>query len=76
MQVKVECPSSSGHAASPTHSAISVFVSAPAPEPVSPLTSIRAVRTQFSVLESGFKFPPVLDLDNTELAITSNNAPV
>ncbi|KAF8490565.1 hypothetical protein F5888DRAFT_1741188 [Russula emetica] len=66
---KVKDPSCSGRAASPS-------VSAPVPEPVSPLTSIRAVRTQFSVLESAFKFPSTLDFDHSELAVTSNNAPV
>jgi BAG domain len=76
MQVKVEGPSSSGRAASPTRKATSPSVSAAVPERVSPLTSIRAVRTQFSALESAFKFPPVLDFDHSELAVTSNNAPV
>jgi len=76
MQVKVEGPSSSSRAASPRHSATSVSVSAPALDPVSPLTTIRAAHTRFSALESAFKFPPVLDFDRGELAITSNNAPV
>src|SRR5258707_10024765 len=75
MQVKVEGPSSSSRAASPRHSATSVSVSAPALDPVSPLTTIRAARTRFSTLESAFKFPPILDFDHGELAITSNNAP-
>ncbi|KAI0265225.1 hypothetical protein BGY98DRAFT_1181634 [Russula aff. rugulosa BPL654] len=35
----------------------------------------RAVRTQFSALESEFKFPSILDFDYSELASTSNNAP-
>ena len=73
MQVKVEVPSSSGRAASPTRKA---SVSAAVPEPVSPLTSIRAVRTQFSALESEFKFPTILDFDHSEPVVTSNNAPV
>jgi hypothetical protein len=34
------------------------------------------VRGQFCALESGFKFPPVVDFDHSELAITQNNAPV
>ena len=75
-QVKVEDPSSSGRAASPSPKATSITISAPVPEPVSPLTSIRAVRTQFSALESAFKFPPILDFDHSEFAATSNNAPV
>jgi hypothetical protein len=70
MQVKVEGPSSSSRAGSPTRN------SAPVSEPVSPLTSIRAVRAQFSALESAFKFPSILDFDHSELAATSNNAPV
>jgi hypothetical protein len=76
MQVKVKGPSSSGRAVSPTRNATSPSVPAAVPEPVSPLTSIRAVRTQFSALESVFKFPPILDFDHSELAVSSNNAPV
>ena len=76
MQVKVESPSSLDRAASPTLDATYASVSAHVPEPVSPLTSIRAVRTQFSALESAFKFPPTLDFDHSELAVTPNNAPV
>jgi hypothetical protein len=74
--VKVENPSSSGRAASPTQNATSASVSTPVPEPVSPLTSVRALRTQFSALESAFKFPAVLDFEHSELAVTPNNAPV
>ena len=74
--MRVEVGSSSSRAASPTRDATSPSVSAAVLEPVSPLTSIRAVRTQFSALESGFKFPAILDLDHSELAATSNNAPV
>ncbi|KAI9511244.1 hypothetical protein F5148DRAFT_1172846 [Russula earlei] len=48
----------------------------PASQPISPLTSIRAVRSQFSALESAFKFPPVLDFVHSELAVSQNNAPV
>ncbi|KAI0291583.1 hypothetical protein BC826DRAFT_1022623 [Russula brevipes] len=45
--------------------------------PISPLTAIRAARTQFSALESAFKFPPALDYnDHSELAVSANNAPV
>src|SRR6267154_2032564 len=76
MQVKAEDPSSPGRAASPTRNATSPSVSVAVPEPISPLTSIRAVRTQFSALESAFKFPPILDFEHSELAVTSNNAPV
>ena len=68
--MRAEIPISSGHAASQ----VSVPVSSP--EPVSPLTTIRAVRTQFSALESAFKFPVVLDFEDSELAVSSNNAPV
>jgi len=73
--VKIRDSSPSG-GASPTRNATSPSASAAVPEPVSPLTSIRAVRTQFSALESGFKFPAILDFDHSELAPTSNNAPV
>jgi hypothetical protein len=76
MQVRVEVPSSSGRAASPTRNATSPSVSTAVAQPVSPLTSIRAVRTQFSALESAFKFPAIVDFDLSELAATSNNAPV
>jgi hypothetical protein len=75
-QVKVEDPSSSGHPASPSRKATFPAVSAPVSESVSPLTPIRAVRTQFSALESAFKFPRILDFDHSELAGTTNNAPV
>jgi hypothetical protein len=67
---------SSGRAASPTRNSTSPSVSAPVPEPVSPLTSIRAVRSQLSALESAFKLAPILDFDHSELGVTSNNAPV
>src|SRR5258707_5603271 len=58
------------------HTTTSISLSDPALEPISPLTTVRAVRTQFSALESAFKFPAVLDFDHAELAVTSNNAPV
>jgi hypothetical protein len=66
---------SSGRAASPSRNSTSPSVSAPVPEPVSPLTSIRAVHSQFSALESAFKFP-ILDFDPSELGVSSNNVPV
>ena len=72
----MEDPSSSSRAASPARNAAFASAPAPVPEPVSPLTSVRAVRTQFSALESAFKFPPVLDFEHSELAVTPNNAPV
>ncbi|KAF8494409.1 hypothetical protein F5888DRAFT_1717538 [Russula emetica] len=75
-KVNVEDLSSLGRAASPSRNTSSPSVSAPIPEPLSPLTSIRAVRTQFSELESAFKFPPTVDFDHSELAVTSNNVPV
>jgi BAG domain len=64
---------SSGHVAS---NSTPPSVSAPVPEPVSALTSIRAVRSQFSALESAFKFPPILEFDHSELGVSSNEAPV
>ena len=76
MQVKVVVASSSNRVACPSRTATSPSVFAVILEPVSPLSSIRAVRTEFSALESGFKFPPILDFDHSELAVTSNNAPV
>lgn len=75
--MKVQDPSSSGvRGASPTRNATYPSISAPVREPISPLTSIRAVRTRFSALESTFRFPPILDFDHSELAVSSNNAPV
>lgn len=44
----------------------------PVPQPVSPLTTIRAVRNQFSTLEGAFKLPAVLDFD--VLSNSPNNA--
>jgi hypothetical protein len=76
MQVRIEEPSSSGRAASPACSSASTSNSTVVPRPTSPLITIRAVRSQFSALESAFKFPPVLDFDHSELAVTPNNAPV
>ncbi|KAF8494415.1 hypothetical protein F5888DRAFT_1717699 [Russula emetica] len=73
---KVGDPSSSGRAASPSRNARSPSVSVSVPEPVSPLASIRAVRAQIPALESAFKFPLTVDFDHSELAVTSNNAPV
>ncbi|KAI0299032.1 hypothetical protein B0F90DRAFT_1730216 [Multifurca ochricompacta] len=77
---KVEKTVSSGAAASLAHSTApgtsSGSIPSPAPQPASPLTTIRTVRTQLSTLESAFKFPAVLDFDRSELAVTSNNAPV
>jgi hypothetical protein len=37
---------------------------------------VRSVRTQLYAVESAFKFPAVLDFDQSELAVTPNNAPV
>jgi hypothetical protein len=50
--------------------------SKPIPGPVSPLTTIRAVRNQLSALESAFKFPAVVDFDHFGLAVSPNNAPL
>ena len=62
--------------ASPNHNAISALAN-PTPSPaLSPLTTVRSVRTQFYAIESAFKFPTVLDFDQSELAVTPNNAPV
>jgi len=70
-KVKIEEGVSSGRRAA------SASTPTPALQPISPLTAIRAARTQFSALESAFKFPPVLDFnDHSELAVSANNAPV
>jgi hypothetical protein len=76
MQVRFEEPSPSGRAASPARSATSASTATAVPQPASPLTTIRAARSQFSTLQSAFKFPPVLDFDRSGLAATANNAPV
>jgi BAG domain len=78
MQVKIEetPKGASGAVASPNHNAISALAN-PMPSPaLSPLTTVRSVRTQFYAIESAFKFPTVLDFDQSELAVTPNNAPV
>lgn len=76
MQVRIAEPSLSGRAASPARSAASTSNSTVVPQPASPLITIRAMRSQFCALESAFKFPPILDFDHSELAVTPNNAPV
>ncbi|KAH9056423.1 hypothetical protein EDB87DRAFT_1636869 [Lactarius vividus] len=67
------CVSTPSSASGPTSS--SKPIPGP-PRPVSPLTTIRAVRNQFSNLESTFKFPTVLDFDQSVLSISPINAPV
>jgi hypothetical protein len=75
MQVKIEEGVSSRRTTA--SASASTPTPAPAPQPISPLTAIRAARTQFSALESAFKFPPALDFnDHSELAVSANNAPV
>ncbi len=79
MQVKLDgaVPSSSTpSSASDTTSATLKPIPGPVPQPVSPLTTIRAVRNQFSNLDSMFKFPIVLDFDQSVLAVSPNNAPL
>ena len=76
LQVKIEETSHSGRVASPARSSASTTTPTSVPQHPSPLTTIRAVRSRFSALESAFKIPPVLDFDHSELAVTPNNAPV
>ncbi|KAH9031909.1 hypothetical protein EDB85DRAFT_1890932 [Lactarius pseudohatsudake] len=78
-KVKVDgaVPSSSTpSSASGATSATSMPIPGPVPRPVSPLTMIRAVRNQFSNLQSTFKFPSVLDFDQSVLSISPINAPL
>lgn len=78
-RVKVDgaVPSSStSSSASGATSATSKPIPGPVPRPVSPLTMIRAVRNQFSNLQSTFKFPTVLDFDQSVLSISPINAPL
>ncbi|KAH9955303.1 hypothetical protein BC827DRAFT_880695 [Russula dissimulans] len=74
LQVTIGDATSSGSSSSAANHNASAR--APSPQAISPLTSIRAVRSQFSTLESAFKFPPVLDFEHSELAASTNNAPV
>ncbi|KAI0280349.1 hypothetical protein BC826DRAFT_1112201 [Russula brevipes] len=75
-KVKIEDSSSSGRAASLARSPVSASIRRPAPQPVSALSTIRAVRSQASALQSAFKLPPVLDFDHSDVAISPNNTPV
>ncbi|KAI0283789.1 hypothetical protein BC826DRAFT_1190170 [Russula brevipes] len=75
-KVKIDGSSSLGRAASPPRGTASASIPTPAPQPVSPLTTIRTVRSQASALQSAFKFPPVLDFDHSDFAISANNGPV
>ncbi|KAH9062623.1 hypothetical protein EDB83DRAFT_845459 [Lactarius deliciosus] len=68
--------SSTPSSASGATSAISKPIPGPVPRPVSPLTMIRAVRNQFSNLQFTFKFPTVLDFDQSVLSISPINAPL
>ena len=79
MQVTLDGALPSSHApssASNTATAVSKPIPSPAPQPVSPLTTIRAVRNQLSNVESTFKFPAGLDFDEYGLVVSRNNAPV
>ncbi|KAH8982231.1 hypothetical protein EDB92DRAFT_131021 [Lactarius akahatsu] len=76
-RVKVDeaAPSSSTpSSASGATTATSKPIPGPVPRPISPLTMIRAVRNQFSNLQSTFKFPTVLDFDQSVLSISPINA--
>ncbi|KAI0285165.1 hypothetical protein BC826DRAFT_1123659 [Russula brevipes] len=75
-KVKIDGSSSLGRAATAPRGPASASIPSPAPQPVSPLTMIRTVRSQASALQSAFKFPPVLDFDHSDFAISANNAPV
>ena len=68
--------SASDTTSSDTTSATSKPTPGPIPQPVSPLTTIRAIRNQLSALESAFKFPEVVDFDQSVLAVSANNAPL
>ncbi|KAI0270562.1 hypothetical protein BC834DRAFT_520505 [Gloeopeniophorella convolvens] len=73
---KVKFESSSASSFSQTDGTVRAVHSSAGPEPVSPLTTVRAVRNRLSVLESAFKFPLHLDFERSELAVSPNNAPV
>jgi hypothetical protein len=61
---------------SDTTSATSKSIPSPLPLPISPFTTIRAVRNQLSTLESKFNFPAVLSFDRFVFAVSPNNAPL
>ncbi|KAH9005049.1 hypothetical protein EDB86DRAFT_1709330 [Lactarius hatsudake] len=69
-----QTPSSASDTTSATSQPIPI--PGPVPQPISPLTAIRAVRNQLSTLESTFKFPVDLDFDQSVLTISPNNAPL
>ncbi|KAF8269619.1 hypothetical protein EI94DRAFT_1724873 [Lactarius quietus] len=69
-------PSNTPSSGSDTTSVTAKPIPAPVTQPVSPLTTIRAVRNQLSTLESTFKFPAVIDFDQSVLAVSPNNAPL
>lgn len=69
-------PSDTPSATSDTTSVTAKPIPSPVPQAVSPLTAIRAVRNQLSTLESTFKFPAVLDFEQSVLAVSPNNAPL
>ena len=68
-------PSNTPSSAPDTTSAASKPIPGPVQQPVSPLTTIRAIRNQLSALESSFELPAV-DFDRSVLAIPLNNAPL
>lgn len=76
MQVKLDGAVPPSNTPSSTASVTAKPISSPVQQPVSPLTTIRAVRNQLSTLESTFKLPPILDFDQSGLAVSPNNAPL
>ncbi len=79
MQVKLDgAVPSSRTSATPSDATpvTSKHVPDPVPRPTSPLTTIRAVRNRLSTVQSAFKFPSVLDFDQSEPAVSPNSAPI
>ena len=76
IQVKLDGAVSPSNPPSSASSVTAKPIPNPKPQPVSPLTTIRAVRNQLSTLESTFKLPTVLDFDDSVLAVSPNNAPL
>ena len=79
MQVTLDGAVASSHtpySASNTATAASKPIPSHGPQPVSPLTTIRAIRNKLSNVESKFRFPVVVDFNESGLAVSPNNAPL
>lgn len=79
MQVTLDGAVASSHTPSSnsnTATAASKPIPSHGPQPVSPLTTIRAIRNKLSNVESKFRFPAVVDFNESGLTVSPNNAPL